>query len=85
MGNMQMSVKERRLLEVLALVRDRDLGLVKAAELLGLSYRQVKRIWARTNAGLMSGWSIGCVGGLRTIGRLSFDAKDHCAIVGRRQ
>lgn len=42
-----MSVKERKRLEVLSLVQTGELSLVKAAELLKLSYRQTKRIAAR--------------------------------------
>ena len=42
-----MSRKERRRLELLARVRDKMLKLVKAAELMRLSYRQAKRVWRR--------------------------------------
>lgn len=42
-----MSVKERRRLEVLSRVKSRELSLVKAAEVLAISYRQAKRLWAR--------------------------------------
>lgn len=42
-----MSVKERKRLEVLSLVEAGELSLVKASELLKLSYRQTKRIAAR--------------------------------------
>jgi hypothetical protein len=52
-----MSGKERRRLEILSRVRQRELSLVKAAELLGVSYRQAKRLWARVqehgDAGLL--------------------------------
>jgi hypothetical protein len=47
MGAILMSRKERRRLELLSRVRDRALKLVKAAELMGVSYRQAKRIWRR--------------------------------------
>jgi len=47
MGAILMSRKERRRLELLSRVRDRGLKLVKAAELMALSYRQAKRIWRR--------------------------------------
>ena len=47
METFSMSGKERRRLEVLSRVKARDVSLVKAAELLALSYRQMKRIWAR--------------------------------------
>jgi hypothetical protein len=47
MGAIRMSAKERRRLELLARVRDKMLKLVKAAELMQLSYRQAKRVWRR--------------------------------------
>ena len=47
MGDICMSQKERRRLELLARVRDEELSLVEVAELLPLSYRQCKRIWRR--------------------------------------
>ena len=47
METMTMSRKERRRLEALSRVKSGDLSLVKAAELLGLGYRQAKRAWAR--------------------------------------
>ena len=47
METMTMSGKERRRLEALSRVKSGDLSLVKAGELLGLSYRQAKRAWAR--------------------------------------
>ena len=47
MGDITMSVKERRRLEVLARVRDGQITLVKATEWLRLSYRQAKRVWRR--------------------------------------
>lgn len=46
MGTVRMSEKERRRLEVLSRVRDGDLTLVKGAELMGVSYRQAKRVFA---------------------------------------
>jgi hypothetical protein len=47
MGDICMSRKERRRLELMARVRDQELTLVKIAELLPLSYRQTKRLWRR--------------------------------------
>src|SRR5687768_12545055 len=47
METLAMSGKERRRLEVLSRVKAREVSLVKGAELLGLSYRQAKRAWAR--------------------------------------
>src|SRR5437899_1117502 len=47
MGDIRMSPKERRRLELLARVRDGQLSLRKVAELLPLSYRHTKRIWQR--------------------------------------
>ena len=51
MGAILMSRKERRRLELLSRVRDRALKLVKAAELMSVSYRQAKRIWRRYRQG----------------------------------
>ena len=47
MGTLQMSRKERRRLVVLSQVQEGKISLAKAAELLGLSYRQMKRVWSR--------------------------------------
>jgi transposase len=47
MGKLRLSGKERRRVEVLSKVRKGGINLAKAAELLGLSYRQVLRIWQR--------------------------------------
>ena len=47
MGELRMSVKERRRLELLARVRDKQVTLVKVAEVLALSYRHIKRLWKR--------------------------------------
>jgi hypothetical protein len=59
METLAMSGKERRRLEVLSRVQAGEVSLVKGAELLGLSYRQAKRAWARYrelgDAGLVHG------------------------------
>lgn len=47
MGKLRLSGKERRRLEVLSKVKRGDIRLTKAAELLGVGYRQVLRIWKR--------------------------------------
>ena len=47
MGELKMSARERRRLEMMSRVRDKHVLLVKAAELLDLSYRQAKRLWRR--------------------------------------
>ena len=47
MGDLIMSARERRRLEMMSRVRDKQVLLVKAAELLDLSYRQAKRLWRR--------------------------------------
>jgi transposase len=44
---LKMSRKERSRLSVLTAVKERELTLVQAAELTGLSYRQIKRVWRR--------------------------------------
>ena len=50
MGKLRLSGKERRRLEVLSKVKRGDIRLTKAAELLGVCYRQVLRIWQRYEA-----------------------------------
>ena len=50
MGKLRLSGKERRRLEVLSKVKRGDIRLMKAAELLGVCYRQVLRIWKRYEA-----------------------------------
>jgi transposase len=47
MERLEMSHKERRRLEVLSRVKRGTLSLIKAAELMGLSYRQAKRVFVR--------------------------------------
>jgi hypothetical protein len=54
-----MSLNERRRLEVMSLVRDKQLPLTKGARLLKLSVRQARRLWkhyqARGDVGLIHG------------------------------
>ncbi len=45
-----MNRQERNRLALMAGVKRRELTLVQAAELLGLSYRQTKRVWRRYQA-----------------------------------
>ena len=45
MGKLRLSVKERSRLEILAKVKKSVISLRKAGELMGVSYRQVLRIW----------------------------------------
>ena len=47
METLRMSSKERRRLEILGRVKSGQMSLGKAAELLSVSYRQAKRLWAR--------------------------------------
>ena len=47
MGRIGMSQKELRRVEVLARVKSRELKVVDAASLVGVSYRQAKRLWKR--------------------------------------
>src|SRR5687767_4552063 len=47
MEKLLLSAKERRRLSVLAAVKAGTLTLIKASELMDLSYRQAKRVWAR--------------------------------------
>ena len=50
METLLMSKRERKRLEVLSQVRAGKLNLGKASELLGVSYRQVRRVWKRYQA-----------------------------------
>lgn len=47
MGELRMSMKERKRLELLSRVKAGSLRLVKAAELAHVSYRHIKRLWKR--------------------------------------
>ncbi len=47
MGRTEMSKRELGRVEVLARVRSRELRVVDAARLMGVSYRQAKRLWKR--------------------------------------
>lgn len=47
MGRTGMSQRELRRVEVLARVKSKDLKVVDAASLVGVSYRQAKRLWKR--------------------------------------
>lgn len=51
MGRTGLSGKELRRVEVMGRVKAHSLRLCEAAEMLGLSYRQSKRIWARYRGG----------------------------------
>jgi transposase len=44
---LEMSSKERRRLRMMTAVKSKELTLVQAAEAMGVSYRQAKRIWKR--------------------------------------
>ena len=51
MGRTELSARELRRVEVMARVKAGSLRLREAAELLALSYRQTKRVWARYRGG----------------------------------
>src|SRR5579872_4332822 len=51
LGRTELSARELSRAEVMGRVKARSLRLIEAAEMLGLSYRQSKRIWARYRAG----------------------------------
>ncbi|MCX7420474.1 MAG: helix-turn-helix domain-containing protein [Planctomycetia bacterium] len=59
MGKLRLSVKERERSEVLLKVSQSSISLSKASELLGVSYRQVLRIWKRYQSAGVSGWKHG--------------------------
>jgi hypothetical protein len=47
MGRIGMSQRELRRVEVLARVKSKELKVVDVARLVGVSYRQAKRLWKR--------------------------------------
>src|ERR1700681_1403486 len=47
MGRIGMSQRELRWVEVMAGVKSKELKVVDAANLVGVSYRQAKRLWKR--------------------------------------
>ena len=51
MGRTALSSTELRMVEVLARVKSGQLKLKNAGELLGVCYRQVKRLWKRYGEG----------------------------------
>ena len=46
-GHLNMNLKERTRIEIFSRVRDTEMNIKEAAELLGISYRQALRIWGR--------------------------------------
>jgi len=51
LGRTGLSSKELNRVEVMGRVKAGSLKVVEAAELMGLSYRQAKRVWARYRGG----------------------------------
>src|ERR1039457_7128959 len=47
MGRIEMSLRELRRVEVLARVKSKELKVLDAASLVGVSYRHAKRLWKR--------------------------------------
>jgi hypothetical protein len=47
-GSLLMSRKERKRLALLAQVKSGELKLVTAGEVMGVTYRQAKRVWQRS-------------------------------------
>ena len=69
MSVLKMSHKERQRVEVLARVSRGELTLTRAAELIGLGYRQGCGAMPGISNWVIAGWCIGVGGGRRTIGR----------------
>ena len=63
MGRTGMSSRELRRVEVLARVKSKQLKLTDAAELLGVCYRQAKRLWKRYRSGGAKALKHGNAGG----------------------
>ena len=62
MGTLLMSGRERRRLEWFSRVKDGELSVSAAGELLGLSERQARRVWKRYRRWVLPGWFMACVG-----------------------
>jgi hypothetical protein len=56
MEKLIMSQPERVRLVVMQQVKQDELTVVEASEVLGLSYRQTKRVWRRYRLGAMAAW-----------------------------
>src|ERR1035437_1464261 len=78
MGRIGMSRKELCRVEVLARVKSSELKVVDAASLVGVSYRQAKRLWKRYREGGAQGLRH------RSAGRASPRAKTGCGSTRRR-
>jgi transposase len=63
MGRIGMSEKELRRVEVLARVKSKELKVADAASLVGVSYRQAKRLWKRYREEGAKGLKHGSAGG----------------------
>src|SRR5688500_7714171 len=82
MGELRMSVKERIRLDALGRVKRKELTVVAAAELMGLSLRQARRAWKRFKAD----GDAGLVHGLRgRAGNRRLDEETRERIVKRHQ
>ena len=75
METLRMSQSERRRLTVMWQVQLGKLSLRKASELLGLSYRQVKRVWSRYRSS----------GDAGLVHRLRGRASNHCGSAKRKK
>src|SRR5438105_1374512 len=65
LGRCGLSSKELSRVEVMGRVKAGSLRLKEAAELLGLSYRQIKRVWARYRGGARKPCSTATAGASR--------------------
>ncbi len=80
MGRTGLSKKELSRVEVMGRVKARSLRLREAAELLELSYRQSKRIWARYRAGGAKALQHGNCG---RVSNRAYTAKFRAAVLGQ--
>src|ERR1700686_5673041 len=83
LGRTAMSCKELRRAGVLARVESGELKLVNAAVMMGMSYRQSKRLAKRYREGGVQGCSIGARGGSRTEGSRRNFENECCGWWGR--
>ena len=71
MGRIGMSQRELRRVEVLARVKSKELKVVDVASLVGVSYRQAKRLWKRYREQGAKGLKHGSAGRASQAGEIS--------------
>ena len=86
-GRIEMSKRELRRVEVLARVKSKELKLTDAPSLLGLSHRQVKRLWSRyrQEGAADTTRTDDTRSGARTFSRVGKEKRSHSVLSARRR